>query len=100
MLCWRIPDAGATDPDGLMTALRARVGHRFAVRVRNLAPEDVWRPKSGANENFSRYLRREVLGKLQSRLVWGLDELDRFVVTRPDDDIMGPARPSADGGHD
>ncbi len=41
-------------------------------------PDDVWRPKSGANENFSRYLRREVLGKLQTRLVWGLDELDRL----------------------
>jgi class 3 adenylate cyclase len=41
-------------------------------------PEDVWRPKSGANENFSRYLRREVLGKLRTRLVWGLDELDRL----------------------
>lgn len=41
-------------------------------------PEDVWRPKSGANENFSRYLRREVLGKLRGRLVWGLDELDRL----------------------
>ena len=27
-------------------------------------------------------------------------ELDRFVVTRSDDDIMDPARPSADGGHD
>ena len=41
-------------------------------------PEDVWRPKSGANENFSRYLRREVLGKIRGRLVWGLDELDRL----------------------
>ena len=41
-------------------------------------PEDVWRPRSGANENFSRYLRREVLGKLKTRLVWGLDELDRL----------------------
>ena len=28
------------------------------------------------------------------------DELDRFVVTRPDDDTMDPARPSTDGGHD
>ncbi|MGB8170515.1 MAG: AAA-like domain-containing protein, partial [Chthoniobacteraceae bacterium] len=44
-------------------------------------PEDVWRTKSGANENFTRYLRREVLGKLRSRLVWGLDELDRLFST-------------------
>jgi hypothetical protein len=41
-------------------------------------PEQVWRERSGANVNFDRYMRREVLGKLTSPLVWGLDEVDRL----------------------
>lgn len=41
-------------------------------------PEDVWRAKSGPNENFERYLRREVLGRISVPLVWGLDEADRL----------------------
>jgi hypothetical protein len=52
-------------------------------------PEDIWRPKSGANENFTRYLRREVLGKLRSRLVWGLDELDRLFSTSFCSEVCG-----------
>jgi class 3 adenylate cyclase len=52
-------------------------------------PEDVWRPKSGANENFTRYLRREVLGKLKGRLVWGLDELDRLFSTSFCSEVCG-----------
>lgn len=52
-------------------------------------PEDVWRPKSGANENFTRYLRREVLGKLRGRLVWGLDEFDRLFSTSFCSEVCG-----------
>lgn len=52
-------------------------------------PEDVWRTKSGANENFTRYLRREVLGKLRTRLVWGLDELDRLFSTSFCSEVCG-----------
>jgi hypothetical protein len=52
-------------------------------------PEDVWRPKSGANENFTRYLRREVLGKIRGRLVWGLDELDRLFSTSFCSEVCG-----------
>jgi class 3 adenylate cyclase len=52
-------------------------------------PEDVWRPKSGANENFTRYLRREVLGKVSGRLVWGLDEFDRLFSTSFCSEVCG-----------
>ena len=41
-------------------------------------PEDVWRPKSGPNANFERYIRLEVLGRISAPLVWGLDEADRL----------------------
>ncbi|MFT7642529.1 MAG: hypothetical protein ACI9G1_004287, partial [Pirellulaceae bacterium] len=41
-------------------------------------PLDVWNERRGASVNFERYLRREVLGKLDAPLVWGLDEVDRL----------------------
>jgi hypothetical protein len=41
-------------------------------------PSDTWDPKRGANVNLERFLRREVLGKLNAPLVWGLDEVDRL----------------------
>ena len=41
-------------------------------------PRDVWQPERGPSINFGRYIRREVLGKIGSRLVWGLDEIDRL----------------------
>ncbi|HET6385508.1 MAG TPA: AAA-like domain-containing protein [Armatimonadota bacterium] len=37
-----------------------------------------WDEKRGANANFERYLRREVLGKLDRPLVWAMDEVDRL----------------------
>jgi hypothetical protein len=39
---------------------------------------DVWDPRRGANPNFRRFLRREVLGAVATPLVWGLDEVDRL----------------------
>lgn len=41
-------------------------------------PADVWNAKLGPNPNFRRYLRREVLSKISSPLVWALDEVDRI----------------------
>jgi len=44
----------------------------------DVVPETVWKAGSGASVNFERYMRREVLGKISSPLVWGLDEVDRL----------------------
>ncbi|HYJ45466.1 MAG TPA: AAA-like domain-containing protein [Pyrinomonadaceae bacterium] len=41
-------------------------------------PEDVWKPRRAPSINFERYMRREVLEKLDAPLVWGLDEVDRL----------------------
>ena len=41
-------------------------------------PEDAWDKRRSPNTNFERYLRREVLGKIASHFVWGLDEVDRL----------------------
>jgi len=40
--------------------------------------EAVWNERRGWNVNFERFLRREVLGKVDGPLVWGLDEADRL----------------------
>jgi hypothetical protein len=41
-------------------------------------PSEVWDVRRGPNINFERYIRREVLGRIQAPLVWGLDEVDRL----------------------
>src|SRR5262249_14686710 len=43
-----------------------------------VAPQSFWDSQRGPNMNFGRYLRREVLGKISSHIVWGLDEVDRL----------------------
>lgn len=41
-------------------------------------PNAQWRPERGPALNFERFLRREILGKLETPLVWGIDEADRL----------------------
>ncbi len=49
----------------------------------------LWKPHRGWNVNFERFLRREVLGKLDGHLVWGLDEIDRLFGTAYSADVFG-----------
>jgi hypothetical protein len=42
----------------------------------DIVSEEIWNPKRGWNVNFEKFLRREVLGKLETPLVWALDEVD------------------------
>jgi DNA-binding SARP family transcriptional activator len=41
-------------------------------------PDDAWDTRRGANDNFERYLRRNVLGSTEGLLVWCIDEVDRI----------------------
>lgn len=41
-------------------------------------PAAGWNPRLGANMNFRRYLRREVLSRPGPPLLWGLEEVDRL----------------------
>jgi hypothetical protein len=43
-----------------------------------VVPAAVWDERRGPNVNFERFLRREVLGRVEGHLVWGLDEVDRL----------------------
>lgn len=42
------------------------------------APHQTWNGFLSPSSNFERYLRREVLARIPSSLVWGLDEVDRL----------------------
>jgi hypothetical protein len=42
------------------------------------APGDVWSARRGPSVNFERYMRREVLDKVATPLVWAMDEVDRL----------------------
>jgi AAA-like domain/TIR domain len=53
------------------------------------SPRDVWEERRGANVNFERYLRREVLAKLNAPLVWGLDEVDRLFTCTFGSEVFG-----------
>jgi hypothetical protein len=54
-----------------------------------VCPGEVWNPRRGPNVNFERYLRREVLGKVASPVVWGLDEVDRLFSLEFGGEIFG-----------
>ncbi len=49
----------------------------------------VWNPRRGPSINFDRFLRREVLSKVDKPLIWGMDEVDRLFVCNFASEIFG-----------
>src|SRR5262245_43089900 len=54
-----------------------------------ILPGEVWHPHRGLSLNFERYVRREILGKVSSQLVWGLDEVDRLFTCNFGSEVFG-----------
>jgi len=54
-----------------------------------VVPDEVWQSRRGPSINFERYMRREVLGKLDAPLVWGLDEVDRLFSCEFGSEVFG-----------
>ncbi|MBL8190675.1 MAG: AAA-like domain-containing protein [Acidobacteria bacterium] len=52
-------------------------------------PSEIWNSFLSPGINFERFLRREVLGKIETQLVWGLDEVDRLFSCDFGSDIFG-----------
>ena len=52
-------------------------------------PDEVWKPRRAPSINFERYIRREVLEKLSTPLVWGLDEVDRLFTCPYASEVFG-----------
>jgi DNA-binding winged helix-turn-helix (wHTH) protein len=59
----------------LLLELGERIAGQMNLKTR---PHDMWSSLLSASANFQNYLQREVLGKVSSPLVWGLDEVDRL----------------------
>lgn len=55
----------------------------------DVLPADTWDERRGPNANFERFVRREVLEKLNAPLVWGLDEVDRLFATPFASEVFG-----------
>jgi hypothetical protein len=55
-------------------------------------PAVSWDERRGPNANFERFLRKEVLGRLNSPLIWGMDEVDRLFVTPFGNEVFGLIR--------
>lgn len=53
------------------------------------SPYDSWDSRRGASANFERFLRREVLAKLDAPLIWGLDEVDRLFTCDFSSEVFG-----------
>ncbi|MCW3099460.1 MAG: hypothetical protein JWL77_5078 [Chthonomonadaceae bacterium] len=58
----------------------------------DVSPCDGWHSDRAPGDNFERFLRREVLRKLATPLVWGMDEVDRLFPYEYKDDIFGRFR--------
>jgi serine/threonine protein kinase len=52
-------------------------------------PQDIWNHNRSPNSNLERYLKREVLEKLSSHFVWGLDEADRLFTVPFSSEVFG-----------
>lgn len=52
-------------------------------------PISNWSSTQAPNVNFQRFIQREVLGRLSTPLVWGLDEVDRLFTTTFGSEVFG-----------
>jgi class 3 adenylate cyclase len=52
-------------------------------------PDEAWNPKRGPSVNFERYVRREVLKKVEKPLVWAMDEVDRLLTVSFGSEVFG-----------
>ncbi|HEU4752071.1 MAG TPA: AAA-like domain-containing protein, partial [Armatimonadota bacterium] len=69
-----LSEAHLVSADALFQVLGTWIAEQLELDV---LPSQVW-DGGGPGLNFRRYMRREVLGRVGTRLVWGLDEVDRL----------------------
>jgi AAA domain-containing protein/TIR domain-containing protein len=55
-------------------------------------PTQTWDSRRGPNANLERFLRRDVLDRIERPLFWGLDEVDRLFVTPFGSEVFGLIR--------
>lgn len=75
-----------TSPEKLILTLAETLADQLGLDV---YPSEMWNSHLSPGINFERFLRREVLGKIETQLVWGLDEVDRLFSCDFGSDIFG-----------
>jgi class 3 adenylate cyclase len=81
-----LSEASLRAPQTLFQALGDGLADQLDLDV---YPEDVWSDRRDANSNFERYLRREVLAKIDRPLVWACDEVDRLFACSFGSEVFG-----------
>jgi DNA-binding SARP family transcriptional activator len=82
----RLNAAHLESADALLLALAHSLADRLDLPS---SPAAMWEPQRGANPNFERYMRREVLGTVSTPLLWALDEVDRLFTCSFGGEIFG-----------
>jgi len=72
--------------DSLFLCLAQAIAEQLDLDV---IPEDTWNARRGPSMNFERFVRREILGKIEGRLVWGMDEVDRLFACDFGSEVFG-----------
>lgn len=75
-----------TTPEKLILTLAETLADQLELDV---YPNELWNSHLSPGINFERFLRREVLSKIGTQLVWGLDEVDRLFSCDFGSDIFG-----------
>jgi serine/threonine protein kinase len=73
-------------PEKLILALAETLADQLDLDAH---PSESWNPLMSPGINFERFLRREVLTKIEKQVVWGLDEVDRLFSCSFGSDIFG-----------
>ena len=81
-----LSEAHLVSAEALFHLLGAWIAEQLELEV---LPDQVWDSGSGPGLNFRRYMRREVLARVETRLVWGLDEVDRLFSCRFASEVFG-----------
>jgi DNA-binding winged helix-turn-helix (wHTH) protein len=71
--------------DKILLALGTEISHQLGLD----SPDKMWDSMLGSSMGFVRYLELDVLAKIDTFLVWGLDEVDRLLDYAYASDIFG-----------
>lgn len=69
------------------------LGEMIAVNLDlDVFPDQIWGKERAPNVNFERYIRREVLGKIEGHMILAMDEVDRLFAHPWASDVFGMFR--------
>ncbi len=71
----KLNQVNLADIESLYKALGGMIADRLDLDV---YPEEGWKPQHAPSVNFERYIRRQVLGRMEGHLILAMDEVDRL----------------------